>query len=71
MNMANNIIKISSIKSRVNINESWEYIAFRNPPGILLSLQKSLIDCAVSGCGVLIRWSFDTPFWTGSQCSSI
>lgn len=20
------------------------------------------------GCGVYIKWSFDKPYWTGSQC---
>lgn len=49
---------------------------FIPPVGLAVGIAAGLIGigagvltvASANGCGVLIRWSFDTPFWTGSQC---
>ena len=48
-----------------------------NPPaGIAVGITAGLLGigagaltfASANGCGIYIRWSFDTPIWTGSQC---
>ncbi|MEK9199833.1 hypothetical protein ACH0B5_17850 [Ureibacillus sp. 179-F W5.1 NHS] len=51
--------------------------AFIAPPvGLAVGIAAGLIGIGAgaltvanaNGCGILIRWSFDKPIWTGSQC---
>ena len=36
--------------------------------GLLTIGAGALTAANANGCGIYIRWSFDKPYWTGSQC---
>ena len=74
--VSNQIIGYLAIGVGITTIASLVTMAISPPAGMALGIAAGLLTIGggaltvanAYGCGVLIRWSFDKPFWTGSQC---